>query len=56
MKTLEEFAEFVEVKSKITTCRDEKDNFLLALAVDGNADFLITGDEDLLVLKEVNKT
>jgi len=49
-------AEFVEVTSDIKKCRDEKDNFLLSLAVDGNADFLITGDQDLLELKEIEKT
>ena len=42
--------------SDIKICRDEKDNFLLSLAVDGNADFLITGDQDLLELKEIEKT
>jgi hypothetical protein len=34
----------------IKDCRDEKDNFLLELAVSANADYLITGDKDLLVL------
>jgi len=47
---------FVEVTSDIKKCRDEKDNFLLSLAVDGNADFLITGDQDLLELKAIEKT
>jgi hypothetical protein len=46
----------VNVKSKIEMCRDSKDNFLLSLAVDGNADYLITGDKDLLILEKVNKT
>jgi len=35
---------------------DPKDNFLLALAKDGNADYLITGDNNLLSLKEFGKT
>lgn len=30
--------------------RDPKDNFLLAASLGGKADFLVTGDEDLLVL------
>jgi putative PIN family toxin of toxin-antitoxin system len=34
----------------ITDCRDPKDNFLLALAVSAKADYIITSDEDLLVL------
>lgn len=33
-------------------CRDPKDNFLLSLAQTVQADFLITGDNDLLVLKQ----
>jgi predicted nucleic acid-binding protein len=35
------------------TSRDPKDNKFLALAVSGQADYLITGDEDLLVLKSI---
>ena len=53
---IDQQAEFVEVTSDIKKCRDEKDNFLLSLAIDGNADFLITGDKDLLVLKEIGET
>jgi len=34
----------------ISDCRDEKDNFLLELAVSAKADYIITGDLDLLVL------
>lgn len=39
-------------------CRDRKDDVLLALALDADADYLITGDEDLLLLngkKELGK-
>ena len=32
------------------SCRDPKDNQFLELAVNGQADFIVTGDEDLLVL------
>lgn len=46
----------VKVKSRLNDCRDKKDNFLLNLAVDGEAEFLITGDSDLLILKNINKT
>ncbi len=41
-------AEFVDVTSSVTACRDPKDNFLLALSTEGNATHLITGDKDLL--------
>ncbi|MFY8184500.1 MAG: putative toxin-antitoxin system toxin component, PIN family [Bacteroidia bacterium] len=40
----------------VTICRDEKDNFLLSLCADGRADFLITGDDDLLSIKKIKKT
>ncbi|NJN72953.1 MAG: putative toxin-antitoxin system toxin component, PIN family [Limnothrix sp. RL_2_0] len=36
--------------------RDPKDNKFLELAVDGNADYLITGDQDLLILHPFQKT
>jgi len=56
METIDEVAEFVNVTSEITKCRDPKDDFLLSLAVDGKADYLLTGDKDLLVLKEIGNT
>lgn len=34
----------------INDCRDEKDNFILETAIRGRADYIITGDKDLLVL------
>jgi putative PIN family toxin of toxin-antitoxin system len=43
-------AEWIEVKSSISACRDPKDNMFLELAVDGRASHLITGDADLLCL------
>ena len=49
-------AELVDVHSVVDVCRDPKDNFLLALAKDGNADYLITGDKDLLVMERFGKT
>jgi len=52
MGTIDEFADFIEVETSTTICKDLKDNFLLALAKDGDANFLLTGDNDLLELKE----
>lgn len=46
----------IEITSEASVCRDEKDNFLLALAQDSQADFLVTGDADLLVLQEFEGT
>jgi uncharacterized protein len=47
---------FIDIFSTVTVCRDPKDNFLLALAKDGKATHLITGDKDLLVLRRFGKT
>ncbi|PZX59904.1 hypothetical protein LV84_01113 [Algoriphagus ratkowskyi] len=49
-------AEFILVTSSFQICRDPKDNFLLALANDGKASHLITGDKDLLILEKLNET
>ncbi len=43
-------SELVRIDEQITACRDPKDDKFLELAVNGNADYLITGDRDLLVL------
>jgi len=56
LDTINEYAEFIMVRSKIEICRDIKDNFLLSLSVDSNADFLITGDRDLLDIKKIDGT
>lgn len=53
---MEEVAELVEVKTITKLCRDTKDDFLLSLAIDGKADFLITGDRDLLESNQLEKT
>jgi putative PIN family toxin of toxin-antitoxin system len=50
------YGEWVQVTSVIDLCRDAKDNFLLALAKDGNADYLISGDEDLLIIQKFGDT
>ena len=52
----DEYADFVNVRAEVNICRDPKDNFLLALSIDGNANFLITGDKDLLDLKKFGET
>lgn len=53
---LHTYADYVEVHSHVNICRDLKDNFLLELCADGKADYLITGDEDLLAIKKFKKT
>ena len=37
-------------------CRDPKDDFLLGLAKKSSADYLVTGDKDLLDLKKYQNT
>ena len=49
-------AKFISVTSIIDSCRDPKDNFLLALAQDAKATHLLTGDNDLLVLQKIGTT
>ena len=56
LELIENYGELIGVKSKIEICRDYKDIFLLSLAVDGKANYLISGDADLLVLKKIKKT
>jgi putative PIN family toxin of toxin-antitoxin system len=50
------YGKLIKVVSNIDDCRDQKDNFLLNLAIDSNADYLVTGDSDLLTLKRVKNT
>jgi len=56
LDTFDHYADLINVTSQIGLCRDEKDNFLLNLSMDGKADYLVTGDKDLPVLEKVNKT
>jgi len=46
----------VEIKTLVRLSRDAKDNFLLSMSIDCGANYLVTGDPDLLVLKEFGKT
>jgi putative PIN family toxin of toxin-antitoxin system len=43
-------AELITITERFTACRDPKDDKFLELAVNGFADLIITGDNDLLVL------
>ena len=49
-------AEFIIVSSTVNICRDPKDNFLLSLSKDGKANYLVTGDKDLLEIRNFGKT
>jgi len=56
LELFDTYGEYVEVKSSTNICRDSKDNFLLSLSLDSQANYLITGDNDLLDLKNFGKT
>lgn len=48
--SLVEFVEIVPITTAIRACRDPRDDKFLDLAVSGDAGWLVTGDQDLLVL------
>ena len=43
-------SQFIEVTELVQVCRDPKDDKILELAVNGNADYVVSGDQDLLTL------
>lgn len=50
LTTIREAATMVRSKGRVTVCRDPEDNAVLECALAGQADFIVTGDKDLLVL------
>ena len=53
IKIIEKYSINIELKDiPKSISRDKDDDKILQCALDGNADFIITGDNDLLVLKE----
>ena len=51
-----EMVEWVPIIQRVQECRDPKDDKFLELAINGNAEYLITGDKDLLVLNPFRGT
>ncbi|MFZ2905679.1 MAG: putative toxin-antitoxin system toxin component, PIN family [Cyclobacteriaceae bacterium] len=49
-------ADKVKIKKIDEICRDPKDDFLLALSKESKANYLITGDKDLLDIKVYGRT
>jgi putative PIN family toxin of toxin-antitoxin system len=45
--------ETIEPQQSVKICRDAADDYLLALATEAKAEYLVTGDDDLLVIKEI---
>jgi uncharacterized protein len=52
----QEFALKVMITSQVKVWRDRNDHYLLSLSRDARADFLITGDPDLLSLRKYSNT
>ena len=50
LSEMRELSEFVTIDRTFSLCRDPRDNKFLDLAVCGNANYLVRGDEDLLTL------
>jgi len=48
--------EYVTIKTFVEQSRDVNDNYLLSLSIDGKADYLVTGDMDLLILEKIGQT
>ncbi|MCX6278172.1 MAG: putative toxin-antitoxin system toxin component, PIN family [Bacteroidetes bacterium] len=53
---LDESSDCIELVTKSKVCRDEKDNYLVSLAIDSHSNFLITGDKDLLEFDRIGET
>lgn len=56
LKKIRKYTKMIRVRTIVTQCRDSKDNFLLELAIDGKAHFLLTGDSDLLDIERIGRT
>ena len=53
MKYMKDFSLSFELGNIPSRCRDPKDDYLLELALVSDADFLVTGDKDLLEVKKI---
>jgi uncharacterized protein len=51
---LREISTIVKPSTKVNICRDINDNMFIETAIEANANFIISGDEDLLSLKKYN--
>lgn len=51
-----EMVEWIPIIERVKECRDPKDDKFLELAINGHAEYLITGDKDLLVLDPFRDT
>jgi uncharacterized protein len=50
LEEIESLIDWVTISEKVNDCRDSRDNKFLEVAVSGQANYIITGDNDLLTL------
>jgi len=50
LEKVQSIATFVPILTPIRACRDPRDDKFLEVAVNGRADAIVTGDQDLLVM------
>lgn len=46
------FSILLDAQEQVTVCRDPEDDKVISCAIAANAQYIVTGDEDLLVLKK----
>ena len=52
VSTLESLSNIIETRSKFSVARDPDDDMFINAAYDGSADYIVSGDRDLLDLEE----
>lgn len=55
IKTIGYSSELIRPTQKLSVLRDDPDNRVLECALEGKADFIVSGDKHLLTLKEFRK-
>lgn len=52
IRLLSQTIQLVPIVSIVRACRDSRDDKILEVGVNGRADLIVTGDNDLLTMKE----
>ncbi len=55
LRLLVKVVDMVPINTTVSVCRDPKDNMFLELAINGEANIIVTGDDDLLALSPFRK-
>ena len=48
---IQELGEIVQTHSQVTVCKDQRDNQVIECAINGEAEYIVSGDIHLLELK-----